>query len=391
MKTFLRVALVLGGVFLFSVFGVVACVTATSFLGVSDSSEKVERTESRELQLSAASRVKVSTPYGNVRVRTTDAGGGSMHAHVVARGKSIEDAQLRLDRTRIVIEESSEGVVISVDFKRESRWVNTEPDPSVDFEVLVPVGVKLDLASSSGEVAAEGGPFAESRLKSNYGDVSIVGVKGDVTVESSSGDVAITHHSGGRATAKTSYGDVRVSDVDAASLHAKTSSGSVKAERIRAPTIELESSYGDIDVDSATGQIAVQTSSGSIDVLRSGPQVAAKSSYGAVKVEGVLEVCSAHSSSGEVHVIAREGSTISSEWRITSAYGRISLEAPQDAKFDLDAKTAYGEVEVEYAIELPPGAKTNKGSALRGKVNGGGALVSMKSSSGSVSVTRLQR
>lgn len=391
MKSLLRVALVIGGIFLFTLFGIAACVTATSFLGSSDSREVVERTDVRDLHLTAGSRVKVSTPYGNVRVKTTDVGGGSMRARVVAHGKTIEDAQAQLDRTRVVVVETEGDVALSVDVTRESSWTNTHSVPSVEFELLVPAGVKLDLDSSSGDVSAEGGPFANSRLKSSYGDVLVDNVKGDATVESSSGSVTIQRQSGGRASAKTDYGSVNVSDIDATFLRATTSSGSVKAVNLRAPTMELESNYGDIRVDRAAGQLAAHTSSGTIDIVSAGPEVAAKSDYGDVKVDGVLTVCGAHSSSGDVEVKAREGSSIKSAWRIDSAYGRVSLEAPQDAKFDLDAKTSYGKVGVDYAIELPPGSTTKKGSAVRGKVNGGGALVTLESSSGDVKVGPLPR
>jgi hypothetical protein len=92
-----------------------------------------------------------------------------------------------------------------------------------------------------------------------------------------------------------------------------------------------------------------------------------------------------------VKVSAREGSVMAGDWSIDSDYGGVAFEAPRDLKFDLAAKTGYGTVDVDYAIELPAGSSTKRGSALNGKVNGGGRLVTIESSSGSVRVSPLDR
>ncbi len=386
-----RFVLVLAAVVFAGLLGFAACVGTVLHYSTNDAREMAERSEVRELHLSSGALVKVGTPFGKISVRTTESGGGSMHAVIRAYGATVEEARERLERARIAVDESSGGVSLALDFKRGETSRLGEQSPSVDFEVLVPAGVKLELASDSGTVTAEGGPFAESHLKSSYGSVRLENVHGDASVDSSSGAVSIAHQSGGRATAKTSYGKVDLSDIDATLLRAETSSGSVTAARIKAPTMELESNYGSIHVDSAAGKLSVRTSSGSVKVSNAEGGVDAKSNYGSVTVDGVLSSVSAHSSSGAVRVLAREGSTIETNWNIGSNYGRVALEAPQGVRFDLDAKTSYGSVDIGYAIELPPGSSTKKGSAIRGKVNGGGPLVTIESSSGSVSVAPIGR
>jgi DUF4097 and DUF4098 domain-containing protein YvlB len=385
----MRVAILLVSICFFSIVGVAACVTTACVVTASDFREKAERTDTRELHLTSQSHVRVDTPYGKVHVRSTDSGGGSLRALVTTRGKSVEEAEKRLERAHVVIDEKDGDVTVSIEFKRDSGYVNAEPAPSVDIEMLVPEGVKLALASDSGSVSADGGPFAEARLKSSYGSVLVENVQGDATVESSSGAVAIKGQRGGRAVATTSYGKVTLEGIDASSLRAQTSSGSVSATNVHAPTIDLGSDYGAIHVDGVVGKLAARTSSGGIQVRNANADVSARSDYGSVAIEGVLKAVNAHTSSGNVKVSAREGSVISDDWRIDSDYGGVALEAPSGFKFDLAAKTAYGTVNVDYAIELPPGSSTRQGSALRGKVNGGGPLVTIESSSGSVRVSPL--
>jgi DUF4097 and DUF4098 domain-containing protein YvlB len=389
MRTVMRVAVLLAAVSLFSILGVAACVTTTYVVTAGDFREKAERTDATELHLASGGRVRVETPYGKVHVRTTESGGGSLRALVTARGKSVEEAQARLERTQVKVDESGGGVAVSVAFKSDGS--SSEPSPSVDFELLVPHGVKLDLVSNSGSVTAEDGPFADARLRSSYGTVEVENVEGDATVESSSGAVSISNQRGGKAVAKTSYGPVTLEAIDATSLRAETSSGSMKARRLKASTIELASSYGSIQVDGADGRLIVRTSSGSVSIQDAKADVTAKSEYGAVEVDGVLKGVTVHSSSGSVTVTARAGSVIDDDWRIDSNYGRVTLEAPHDLKFDLDAKTSYGNVDVGYAIEVPPGSSTKKGSAIRGKINGGGPVVTLESKSGSVTVTPRNR
>lgn len=389
MKNVLRLVLVLGGLFLGSVLCVVACVTTTAMVNSADYREKAERTDVRELHLSAGGLVRVETPYGDVRVRTAASGTGSMRALVVAHGKTAEDARARLERGRVVIDERDGGVAISFDFPVEKGRVTAEPAPTVDFELEVPAGMRLELSSSSGDISATAGPFGSSSLKSNYGDVAIENVRGDVRVSSSSGKVALARHSDGTAEVRTNYGDVSLADVDATNLVAHTSSGDVVAEKIAAAELKLDSNYGDVRIRGARGTLTAHSSSGEVVIEDATGAVSANSNYGEVAVDGVLRMVTAHSSSGEVKIRARAGSTIESAWRIDSNYGGVSLAAPADLAFELEAKTSYGDVEVGYPIELPPGTTTKKGSRLRGKVNGGGALVTLESSSGDVSVRPL--
>lgn len=391
MNTVMRVAVLLVGICFFSLVGVAACVTTSCVVTASDFRQKAERNETHELHLTSQSRVRVDTPYGKVHVRSTESGGGSLQALVTTRGKTVEEAQKRLERVRVVIDEKNGDVAVSIEATHPEGSGWAEPSASVDIEMLVPTGVKLALASDSGAVSADGGPFAEARLKSSYGSVLVENVHGDATVESSSGAVAIKGQRGGRAVAATSYGKVSLADIDATALHAKTSSGYVSATNVKAPSIELESDYGAIHVDGVVGKLAVRTSSGGILVRNANAEVSARSDYGSVAIEGVLKAVNAHTSSGTVKVSAREGSVLADDWRIDSDYGGVALEATRDLKFDLAAKTAYGSVDVDYAIELPPGSSTRRGSALRGKINGGGRLVTIESSSGSVRVSPLDR
>ncbi|MBL8856936.1 MAG: DUF4097 family beta strand repeat protein [Planctomycetes bacterium] len=397
MNPILRATLVLGAVLFVSVTFAGLCFTACSYshFGISTGSwsgnfpEKAERTEVHELHLASGSTLRAHTPYGVIRVRASDDGTGSAHAVVRTQGKTVADAQARLGRARINVSESAAGTTLSIEFERDADLKGAEPTPSVDFEISVPAGVKLDLGSDSGDLVAETGPFGESRLVSSYGNLRIENVQGDAVLKSSSGNVSIARLSGGAADAQTDYGNVKISAVDGTAVRARTSSGNVRGQDLRAATIALDSDYGNINVTNATGKLSTRTSSGNIKLEGVQGALSVSTDYGRVDIDGIFDALTAHSSSGDVRVRAGSGSTVASAWKIDSSYGRVALQAPKDLSFDLDARTDYGDVDVGYAIELPAGSTTKKGPAIQGKVNGGGALVELKSSSGAVSVKPL--
>lgn len=389
MKNTTRVLLIAAGVFAGSTLLVTACVATTCNISSADYREKAERTDERELDLASGSRVAVRTTSGDIQVRRAN-GPARMRAHVVARGETLAAAQARLDRVRVIVDPSANGVTLSTEYESESASGFGRIVPTIDFEVLVPDGVHIDLVSSSGDVSAKDAAFASATLKSSYGDVQLADVTGDVVLDSSSGDVSLARARSGRVQVKTSYGDVRLESVEATEIMALTSSGEVEAKGLSAQKIGLQSNYGDVSIESSKGQLDAHTSSGDVVCRAIEGSIAADSNYGDVQVEGVVTALEATSSSGDVSVIARAGSAIGTGWKIHSNYGDVSLQAPGDARFDLSAKTGYGDVSVDYGIELAPGSSTKRKSELSGKVNGGGPQLSISSSSGDVRVTPLR-
>jgi DUF4097 and DUF4098 domain-containing protein YvlB len=143
-------------------------------------------------------------------------------------------------------------------------------------------------------------------------------------------------------------------------LRAHTGSGRESVEGIRGP-VELETGSGSVTVASVDGEVRIQTGSGSIEGSAIRGPISAHTGSGSMRLEqtaaGPLE---AHTGSGGVNV-----------------------RLPADAAFDLSAHTGSGHVYVNHPITVQG---TVGGHELQGKVNGGGALVDVRTGSGSVRI-----
>lgn len=427
MKNFPRFALAMAGATLASLVLTTACiVTVHSADGMIVTSHEVaSRVETHELNLTSGENLRAETPYGNVTVRpATGTSGGRVRAEIQASGEDEAEANRRLSAVKLVIDEAGSGATLRLEVESESTRRKLG-GPTVTYEFEVPAGVRLELASSSGNVKVEKGAYGASTLKSSYGKVSVEGVTGDVTAESKSGDVNVAHVEQGSVTAKSGYGNVSVLDVNGTDVRVTSSSGNLRIERVKGRELEAESGYGRLDlrdvtveasakassksgdvtanhlaartaslasgygkvaIDGGSGALELKTSSGNISAAAVEAAVSAQTGYGSVSLDGVFTSLAAASSSGDVRVTARPKSSVGDGWSLSSKYGAVALTAPQDLGFVLSAKTGYGSIDVGYPIEIQPGGLGKDQKQLTGRVNGGGGTVKVETSSGNVAV-----
>jgi DUF4097 and DUF4098 domain-containing protein YvlB len=422
------IALVVCGLVLFgsSVF-VVGCVIShggTYFGGV-DMSAKATRTDTLPLTLAMGETLEITLATGDVKISAEAGGVSEITALLTAYGKRTEDAQTRLDAARVVVERTPGGARIHVEPEQKERTESGATVtfvPRADLTLRIPAGVKLDVHVSAGDIKTRG-LIASSSLRSSYGDVHVAEAQGDLTLESSSGSVTLDALSGAKMlSARSSYGDVRAKHVEAerVSMHsssgdveledaqcaraeldsqygdlalarisgdvqAKTSSGDIAASVVRGKHAKLESGYGDVELREFTGTTVATSSSGSVTLADVHGVCEASSGYGEVKIDGVLTRVTASSRSGAVRVSARPGSNPDAEWSLESGYGDVSLTLPRDIGFELQAKTGYGELDIDMPLMVEAGALKDK-HAIRGKVGDGGQRIALKTSSGDVHV-----
>jgi|SRR5271157_1093177 len=199
-------------------------------------------------------------------------------------------------------------------------------DVSVDYEITVPVDTTV-------------------RTHSGSGDQIIEGTHGNVDVQTGSGDVKLAHLTG----------NVRL----------QTGSGDVRAREI-AGAVKGGAGSGDIEVqETGSGDIDLHTGSGNIEV------------------RGIQGGFHAEAGSGD---ITAEG-TQRGAWEIRTGSGNVRLRLPANAAFDADISTSSGSVDVEAPIEMTvQGRVQEERKSIRGKVRGGGPLLSVRTGSGDINI-----
>jgi Putative adhesin len=204
-------------------------------------------------------------------------------------------------------------------------YVN-EHDISVDYEITVPAETTL-------------------RTRSGSGDQIIEGIHGNADLQSGSGDMKLANLTG----------EVRL----------QTGSGNVRAHQIAGP-VRGGAGSGDIEVE--------ETGRGDIDLHTGSGNVTARGIEGAFHAEA---------GSGD---ITAEG-TQSGAWEIRTGSGNVHLRLPGNAAFDANISTSSGTVDINAPVEMTVQGRVEESrKSIRGKVRGGGPLLSVRTGSGDIHV-----
>lgn len=365
-------------------------ITIPSVVGGQQLGHEAERVETHALELAPEDVLSLATSYGRVEVTATSAGTPELKATVRARGRTQAEAEQVLARYELKLEQRPEGPhaeLVGEPLRLHEGSMHMELAAHVDFVATVPAGTNLTASSGSGDLVTRGA-LGTLRLTTGYGSIAIDEARGDVSAKSGSGDVEAARLDGGEVVLESGYGAVRVQDARARRLKCESGSGDIHVETASGGALDLETGYGSVKVERAGG--AVRASSGSGDVrLRgvAGP-VEAKSGYGAVEIDGVLASVEASSGSGDVRVRAHAGSRVDPAWTVSSSYGEVVVEVPEDFACVLDARTGYGSIECAFPVTIEAGKKRKGDTKLAGTIGSGGGTVALSSGSGDVTLKK---
>ncbi|HEY3770183.1 MAG TPA: DUF4097 family beta strand repeat-containing protein [Candidatus Angelobacter sp.] len=211
---------------------------------------------------------------------------------------------------------------------------------SIDYDVTVPPQTKLTSTSGSGDLSISGLRLPLT-AKTGSGNVSVQNISANSNVNSGSGDLTINSVKG--------------------TLYAETGSGNIRV--------------GDL-----TGDAFVNTGSGDVQVRQSGGgSVKAQTGSGNIKLQGVKGGLRADAGSGNIQA---EGEP-TSDWRLSAGSGNITLRVPQQASFNIDARTSSGTLRVDHPYTTEGTVAKNH---IQGKVKNGGVLMEVHTGSGDIEV-----
>jgi DUF4097 and DUF4098 domain-containing protein YvlB len=154
-------------------------------------------------------------------------------------------------------------------------------DARAEIVVEVPVASGLSAKVGSSDVVTHG-RFADTRIDSGSGDITLDVVDGDTAVQSGSGDL-VAEHLAGDSRVKTGSGDIRIDRVDS-DLVITTGSGDVRIGRAGGE-LAVKTGSGDADVAEAAGDVVFTAGSGDLVIGRaSSGRITAKTASGDVSI-----------------------------------------------------------------------------------------------------------
>lgn len=272
---------------------------------------------------------------GDVRVTTGRANEIRVEAIKRVRHRNIDEAKRLLEQLRVDVTQVGSRIEVRTIYP---RWTgNRSVSASVDYTITVPA-------------------TAAVAVKTVSGDVSVNGVRGEVRAEAVSGDVDVVA-TPNLALAKAVSGDVRARDIGApTSLTLATVSGTVIATALKVRTLEAGSVSGDVELSN-------------LQVER----LQAKTVNGDISFDGGL---------------ARGG-----RYEFNAHSGQVRVVLVNPAGFELDASTFSGSIRSDFPITLrttsdSPGRRGSSNRAVRGTFGDGSAILSVRSFSGTVVITK---
>lgn len=169
-------------------------------------------------------------------------------------------------------------------------------------------------------------------------------------------------------------------------------------------TIRFTTGNGDITADSLPGESMVKTNHGDIAVGKTDASVSMHTSRGSIEIASAAAPLRAETSHGDVTVTFARASSVSGESRLASASGDVTARIPEGmaATFVIDAEvngeqSSNSRIHSDWPVSLQT---TSAYSAERGRnvrvvrglvdVGGGGRIIRLATSNGSVRLTRSQ-
>ncbi|MBI3663326.1 MAG: DUF4097 family beta strand repeat protein [Acidobacteria bacterium] len=170
-----------------------------------------------------------------------------------------------------------------------------------------------------------------------------------------------------------------------ADLTAETGDGHVNVKSL-AGKIDVHTGDGHITVTSLRGTMRLRSGDGHIEGENLDGTLEAQTGDGRITVSGRFDGLELRTSDGRIEAAAKPGSKIETEWFLSTSDGSVQLRIPDNFGADLDAHTGDGRITVDFPITVATGAMSR--SSVRGKLNGGGPPLRVRTGDGSITISR---
>ncbi|HEV2388571.1 MAG TPA: DUF4097 family beta strand repeat-containing protein [Candidatus Acidoferrales bacterium] len=197
-------------------------------------------------------------------------------------------------------------------------------------------------------------------------------------------DVRVPHLSfhlfGGSRSIRLELAVPRAADLD---IH--TGDGSINADPVSG-NIRLDTGDGSISATGLSGDARLHSGDGSINATGLDGALDANSGDGRISVRGRFDSLTLRSGDGSIDATAADGSKIAGSWSVRTGDGSVTLRLPQSFAADLDAHTGDGSITLDFPVTV---SGTFNRNTIRGKLQGGGPPLYVRSGDGSIRIEKL--
>ncbi len=380
-----------------------------------------EADEEWQFTVDSPATLVVESGKGNIQVTGSDSNEIVVTAHKTAWDSNTSQAEAALSEMKVVI--AQDGNTVTVKYIPDSKLtiIGSIRNDTVDFTIAVPTETSVQVKAGHGKVSLSD-TLGAADLSSSSGKINITDVVGSLDARTHSGNISAQRIQAkdGNVNLHTDFGDISLEDTSAENIDISTNSGAVGLRDVTATgSVTLGSDFGNIGFESGSaGRITADTNSGKVRLtgLTVAGDITARSDFGditlmqvcaasydldtnsgEVSVTGASGTIKAHSDFGAIVIIAAEdadidlttnsggiefeGSLGAGPHILTTDFGNINISLPDDTALNFDFETDHGEIESEFPIMLTGKVEEDHWC---GTINGGGASLNVKTSSGNI-------
>jgi len=284
---------------------------------------------------------------------------------------------LHVDRGSIELK-SSDQATVEVEVIRKARGSDAKAKETLGNHVVTFThdGNRIEIKAESKNSGASswfGGWFGGQQLQVSYRVT--VPRKFDADLTTAGGSINVVQLTG-KVQARTAGGSLKFEKLEG-QLSGHTSGGSIQVASAKGK-VDLKTAGGSIRLSDIEGEVTAVTSGGSIDANNLTGKSVVKTSGGSIELGEIKGRMDARTSGGSIEATLL--GQPAGDCTFKTSGGSVTLVLDGTVAVEVDAHTSAGRV----STELPVTSEVQKKNELRGKINGGGPLITARTSGGNV-------
>jgi hypothetical protein len=304
---------------------------------------------------------RVETSGGSIHVTGVEPGQARIEVYVTPNNPknkySQDELKRKLEKDYVIDISTSGGKLTAIAKQRNAKLFDWNNSLNISFRVFIPSNVNTDLHTSGGSIHLANLNGTHD-FRTSGGSLRIDKLSGNIKGRTSGGSILL-RHSSSEIDLHTSGGNITAEDCNG-NLRLRTSGGSLTLKSLSG-TINARTSGGSVHGDAIKGELEAHTSGGNVTLKNLAASVDASTSGGGINVE-LVEL-------GKYVTIRNSG-------------GNVTLALPGNQGMNLKLK----------GDRINTGSLKNFSGTLEqdeveGTLNGGGVPVTVRSSSGRVSLS----
>ncbi len=329
-----------------------------SMLG-SDFDYPVDATSSTD----GVTRLILDNVNGDMTVHGSDENTVKVTGHKTVRAFSRSDADRANTGSQLHLVREGDSLIFRADEPSHAGMLSI----SSDVDLVVPKGLNIE-TRGRGDINVQDMAGAVS-VTDSRGDVRLTNIAKDVRVEGARGGLVHAENVKGTVDLQGRGGDVQLEHIDGAVTVNGEFSGTLEF-RTLAKSLHFESSRSDFRAEQVPGSVTIDLGQMKLNNVI-GP-VKFRTGSRDIDVTDVTNSLELNVDRGDIQIGATKGPLPRMD--VHSRHGDVTLNLPEKAGFDLDAKTGAGEATNEYGSPLDQHSD-GRSAWVKGKVGSGPQLV----------------